>query len=374
MDGRTLMDIMQSPNWSMVGPANDSFQLELQKQKADVAQAEQTTRQAAEMHPLKMEAERAQTAERYGLARQYNAQSATAEDALKVLQGVPMDQRVAAATADMYQKIAAGDKAKISASMLKGAQYAATALSQGGKLSLPQMTSLQQDAPELVQYFQHPNGAKLVSNMVTAFNALDAERQKSDSAHRISAGATIQAAQLQKEAHLQGIDKEITAGKYDRYRKDYMMLQLLQRNPAEYYAQQRQMIAQELPGLDPEEAKAAKAMYDQYTQMETVARQQAAIAATAGANVRAGGTVSIDAIGSGQGLQAVPGVNAPQPVPMMPSNAPMPQPGPKPGEGAVGNKRMSPEAYTKWKAAAKSLNPNLTEAQIEAEAQRRGYK
>ena len=62
MDGRTLMDIMQSPNFSMWGPAEQAFNTSQEKAKADLATTLGMERRANEMQPVEIAHKNAATA------------------------------------------------------------------------------------------------------------------------------------------------------------------------------------------------------------------------------------------------------------------------------------------------------------------------
>lgn len=353
MDGKTLQDIMQSPNWSMWGPATAAFGTGQEQAKATLADTLQKTQQSAQMHPLLMDTERANALNLGAAARNTNATAAEKEDALKVLQGVPMDQRVAAKMGEMYKTIAEGDKAKVGADMLKASKWAAQALQQGGKLDASQMLQLSQEVPGLVNYFKQPNGAKVVANMVTAFNALGADRQQADSTARIHAGATIRSAEISKESHLQGIDKEIAGGKYLKNNPMYLLQKALYGGNFEQASvAARQAAAMAKQEGDEEGAKMYEVMAQDYYQKAINKAQAAAVEANrAKPNLNALGIESVTPIGN-------PGVPTPSP-----------QPAP-----AASPKLMSPDAYKRWHDAAKAANPKLSDAEIMAEAQKRGYR
>jgi hypothetical protein len=59
MDGRTLMEIMQSPNFSMWGPAEQAFNTTQEKAKADLATTLGLEQRNAAMHPLEMRSKEA---------------------------------------------------------------------------------------------------------------------------------------------------------------------------------------------------------------------------------------------------------------------------------------------------------------------------
>jgi len=310
MDGRTLQDIMQSPNWTMWGPATDAFNTTNDQAKATLADTLQTTQQNAQMHPLKMDTERAQAGNLLATARNTNATAATNEDSLKVLQSVPMDQRVAAKMGEMIKQVAEGDKARVGADMLKAAKYATTALSQGGQLSAPQMLELSKESPGLLNYFKQPNGAKVVANMVTAFNALDADRQKSDSSARISAGATIESARLHTTS-AEKINKDnIEAGKYANHTISFKLQSALASGNFEQASVAAAQLSRDLAKQgDMEGAKQyADASNDYYTKAITAKQAAAAEANKAKPDLNPMGIPTVTPIGS-------PGAPAPSQPP-----------------------------------------------------------
>ena len=192
MDGKTLMEIMQSPNFSMWQPAQDAFQLGQDQNKATLADTLQKTQQSAAMHPLKMQTEQATATNLGAQTRNSNALAAKHEDELKILNSVPQDQRVKAYVSDMRAKMTANDVAELKSQMSHAQVYAAKALVNGGRLPLEDMMTVQQKFPQFAKLLSSPQGAKTMANMVTEFNSLDADRQKSDSGHRIAASASRQ--------------------------------------------------------------------------------------------------------------------------------------------------------------------------------------
>ena len=62
MDGRTLMDIMQSPNFSMWGPAEQAFNTTQDKAKADLASVLGMEKRAQEIQPVEIASKQAATA------------------------------------------------------------------------------------------------------------------------------------------------------------------------------------------------------------------------------------------------------------------------------------------------------------------------
>lgn len=180
MDGKTLMEIMQSPNFSMWQPAQDAFQLGQDQNKATLADTLQKTQQSAAMHPLKMKTEEATAANLGAQTRNSNALAAGHEDALKILQAVPQDQRVKAYVSDMTAKMTKNDLDELTSQMTHASGYAAKALANGGRLPLEDMLIVQQKFPQFAKLLSNPQGAKTMANMVTEFNKLQPARQQSD--------------------------------------------------------------------------------------------------------------------------------------------------------------------------------------------------
>jgi len=208
MDGKTLMEIMQSPNFSMWQPAQDAFQLGQDQNKATLADTIQKTQQSAAMHPLKMKTEEATAANLGAQTRNSNALAAGHEDSLKILQAVPQDQRVKAYVSDMTAKMTENDLKELTSQMTHASGYAAKALANGGRLPLEDMLVVQQKFPQFTKLLSNPQGAKTMANMVTAFNKLQPARQQSDSAHamtlegmKYAADQRLAAAQAAAAAH-----------------------------------------------------------------------------------------------------------------------------------------------------------------------------
>lgn len=173
MDGRTLMEIMQSPNFSMWGPAQQAFDLGQQKNQADLATTLGIEQRAKEMQPVDIQVKQANIRQSDAAGGYSTAMTQQLQDNLKVLQGVPMDQRVQAHIAKMRAETS-GDKLKAAdAEMESLSGAAAAALKNGG--TLPLGYTFQN--PEHAQYFKTPQGVKLASQMAAAY-FLDKPREK----------------------------------------------------------------------------------------------------------------------------------------------------------------------------------------------------
>ena len=160
MDGRTLMEIMQSPNFSMWGPAEQAFKTGQQKQQADLATTLGLEQRNQAMHPLEMEKARQ-------AARMSGGQADIYADQLA--RKIPAeDERKAA-----LQKAIAGmddtSRAQMKAQVVRNMQLAAMMEKNGGQL--PQGFNL---SPEEMQIFQ-PKNLKSIIAHGQAFMEMDPE-------------------------------------------------------------------------------------------------------------------------------------------------------------------------------------------------------
>jgi len=174
MDGRTLMEIMQSPNFAMWGPAEQAFNTTQEKAKADLATTLGLEQRNQEMHPLEKESKRQ-------AARMSGGQADIYADTLA--RKIPVeDERKAA-----LQKSIAGmddtSRAQMKAQVVRNMQLAAMMEKNGGML--PQGFNL---SPEEMQIFQPKNLKNIIAHG-QAFLEMDpdwlAERKKAEEARRL---------------------------------------------------------------------------------------------------------------------------------------------------------------------------------------------
>lgn len=175
MDGRTLMEIMQSPNFSMWGPAEQAFKTGQQKQQADLATTLGLEQRNQAMHPAELAGKEAVT-------RLNNSTAAMNEDVLS--RRIPAkDERKAA----LQASIATMDdtsRAQMKAQVVRNMQLAAMMEKNGGQL--PQGFNL---SPEEMQIFTPKNLKNIIAHG-QAFMEMDpewiAERKKAQEAQALA--------------------------------------------------------------------------------------------------------------------------------------------------------------------------------------------
>lgn len=174
-----------------------------QTNEATLAALLQKQQQDAQMHPLDMQNKQALTANTNAQARNSNALAQTHEDQNKLFASIPMDKRVDAWMANELKNKSVAEIERLKSHMGAAGQIAASALSNGGRLPLSEQSRYAQSHPELLEYLKQPNGANILANMVTKFESMQADRLKSDSAHTISAAASLGAARIGADSRME---------------------------------------------------------------------------------------------------------------------------------------------------------------------------
>jgi len=139
MDGRTLMDIMQSPNFAMWGPAEQAFNTTQEKAKADLATTLGLEQRNQEMHPLEKESKRQ-------AARMSGGQADIYADTLA--RKIPAEDERKAALQASIAKMDDTSRAQMKAQVVRNMQLAA--MMKKNKGQLPEGFSL---SPEEAPYF-----------------------------------------------------------------------------------------------------------------------------------------------------------------------------------------------------------------------------
>jgi len=156
---------------------------------------------------------------------------------------------------------------------------------------------------------------KMTGDMLKMYETARLEKDKSDSNARIHAGATVAAANISASASKYSTDESIKAGKYANHAPWFMEQKLMgtPQGAISVWEGRKNEAYQQMqnPNTSPDERKMAEEAYNLALQSENTARQQAGLAATAGASVNAAKSPNITAIGSGQGLQSVPAPTVP---------------------------------------------------------------
>ena len=175
MDGRTLMDIMQSPNFSMWGPAEEAFKLNQQKEQANLATTLGMEQRNQAIHPLEMEQKRQ-------AARMSGGQADIYADTLA--RKIPAEEERKAALQASIAKMDDTTRAQMKAQVVRNMQLAAMMEKNGGQL--PQGFNL---SPEEMQIFTPKNLKNIIAHG-QAFLEMDPEeiskRQRAAEAERLA--------------------------------------------------------------------------------------------------------------------------------------------------------------------------------------------
>jgi len=165
MDGRTLMDIMQSPNFSMWGPAEQAFNTTQDKAKADLASTLGVEKRAVENHPLEQQVKQANIRQSDAAAGYSTSMKKQIDDNLAVLGQIPMSDRVNNHIAKMRGELSESQLKQTDAEMQGLLGAAAAAAKNRG--TLPLGYTLQN--PKHAEYFKNPQGAALAMQIAKAY-------------------------------------------------------------------------------------------------------------------------------------------------------------------------------------------------------------
>jgi hypothetical protein len=175
MDGRTLMEIMQSPNFSMWAPAEQAFNLDQQKRQADLASMMGQEQRAQQMLPLEMEQKRQAARMSGGQADIYRRQLDVAP---------PVEDERKANMQKMLAQMDETTKAQFKAQVTRNMQIAAMAKANKGML--PEGLQL---SPEEIKIFDPKNLDAIIKHGQT-FLEFDPEeiskRQRAAEAERLA--------------------------------------------------------------------------------------------------------------------------------------------------------------------------------------------
>lgn len=157
MDGQTLQNIFQSPNFALWGPAEQAFNLDQQKQQANLQSLLGTEQRAQEMQPLDI-------AHKQAVTRSGNANAATVEDALKAQ--APAEERMKLAMKQLHAKSNETDRAQMDADMYDRLQRASVIKANGGQIPL----SMQKEIPPEEMPYYTGKGLDLTIAMGKAYH------------------------------------------------------------------------------------------------------------------------------------------------------------------------------------------------------------
>lgn len=153
-----LQSLWNGPSPFLAQKGMDAFNLDQQKQQATLQQLMGQEQRAQQMHPIEMTSKQA-------YANQANAQADTMQDHLKVLQGVPLEQRIAVGVAENKKKLSDIDRQRADADMTELSKLAAAAVQNGGTLPL----GVNVTNPEHAKYFGSPKGTALAAQIAKAY-------------------------------------------------------------------------------------------------------------------------------------------------------------------------------------------------------------
>ena len=175
MDGRTLMDIMQSPNFAMWGPAEQAFNTTQEKAKADLATTLGLEQRNQAMHPAELAGKQAVT-------RLNNSTAAMNEDVLA--SNIPAAQRQKQRLQESLSKMDDVTRTQLKARVIHNLQLANAMKKNKGQL--PEGFSL---SPEEAPYFT-PDKLDAHIAYGQAFMEMDpewiAQRQKAKEAEKLA--------------------------------------------------------------------------------------------------------------------------------------------------------------------------------------------
>ena len=157
MDGRTLMDIMQSPNFSMWAPAEQAFNTTQDKAKADLATTLGLERRANAMQPFEEASKQAST-------RLNNSTAALNEHTEKTK--LPVEQALKLNMQKFFKESDENTQAQTRMQMQRMLQIAKMAQSNGGML--PQGINI---PPEEMDRYSPTNLAKTIKYGETFFES-----------------------------------------------------------------------------------------------------------------------------------------------------------------------------------------------------------
>jgi hypothetical protein len=175
------------------------------------------------MLPIEQEQGRALAEQYRGSGALSQAHANKADYELGILKQVPVSDQIKGMMADISSKVSGADKAKLDVEMGNLRKYASAALSNGGSLPLSTMSEMQQNHPNLVQYFTQPGGAKVAAQMVVAHNQLDPEYAKATESARIHAAGSTGAAAISAAAQERMNRANIDAGKFNHFNTQFLI-------------------------------------------------------------------------------------------------------------------------------------------------------
>lgn len=201
MDGQTLQQLFSGSNPFLAQMGEQAFKLDQTKKQADLATTLGMERRANEMQPYDIQVKQSNIRQNDAAAGYNNSLSAKINDELKVLAGVPMDERITAHVAKMKAGLAE-DKLKAADSEMSQLLTAAAAAQANGG-TLPLGYTLQN--PQHAEYFKTPQGSEQAMKFAKAYfmnqpaelKAAENDRRdtvRAESVARIGANARIEAA------------------------------------------------------------------------------------------------------------------------------------------------------------------------------------
>lgn len=153
MDAKSLSDLFQSGNWSLVQPALDQFNSTGEQAKANVAQTQALTNKTNTMLPYDVEHSKALTESARQQARTQQLESDAKE-------GVPLADRTNAYWSDLKSKMSDAQINQLNNNMEAMRYYA-----NKPQWSLEDQTTMQSQYPGLMEQLSSPNGRKVAAQI-----------------------------------------------------------------------------------------------------------------------------------------------------------------------------------------------------------------
>jgi len=162
---QSLLDIFNQGQYSLINPGMDAFKLDQQTKQQQLQDLYSKSLREAQMHPLEMQTKEANIRQSDAAAGYSNTLSAQLKDKLNVLQGVPMDQRVAEEVARGKAALS-GDRLKMADTEMEEVLGAASmAARNNGVLPLNYTFS----NPKYAEMFKTPEGVSRAAQIAKAY-------------------------------------------------------------------------------------------------------------------------------------------------------------------------------------------------------------
>lgn len=200
MDLKSLSDLFQSGNWSLVQPALDQFNSTGEQAKANVAQTQALTNKTNTMLPYDVEHSKALTEGARQQARTQQLESDAKE-------GVPLADRTNAYWSDLKSKMS-----DVQINQLNNNMEAMRYYANKPQWSLEDQTTMQSQYPGLMEQLSSPNGRKVAAQIYDDHIKHSGKYMTEE----MKAKYHLQGIQAQTGAMLQSMREQIGAGKFSK--------------------------------------------------------------------------------------------------------------------------------------------------------------